>query len=98
MRFQAVYDLKSFHLAGISEEINEHTVERQRLQVPFSQFADRNVFDELCVAVGLGIRIVKAVNVFDEGVRGATVTLREQKTAGICAMGWNTPKTRRVLP
>ena len=98
MWFQPVYDLKFFQLAGVSKEIKQHTVERQCLQVPLSQLAYCNVFNELCVAVGLGVRIVKAVNVFDKRMSGATVALRKEKTAGAAEVEHSWPRNGMRSP
>src|SRR5579859_7544532 len=98
LRFESVDDLELLHLARAGKEVDQNAIEWQRRQIAGLQFAHGNLFDECGIRVGLGVRFVKTIDIFDQRVGGAAVALRQQETSRIGAMRRDAADARRVLP
>jgi hypothetical protein len=98
LRLQPADHLDPFDLSSIGEEIEQNAIERQCRQIAFLQFGDRNAVDKARVWVSLRIRVVQAIDVFDQGVGRAAITFGKQVGAGIGAVRRDAFELWRVFP
>src|SRR6266404_872797 len=98
MRLEPIDNLNTLYLASASKQVGQHAVERQCGQFALFQLGHDNLLDEASVRVALWIGIVKAIDVFDEGMGRAAVALGEKVGTGVGAVGWDAPHARRMLP
>ncbi len=97
-RLQPVDDLDPFDLPRIGEQVDQHAVEGQRRKVALLQFRNRDAVDQARIRVRLRIRIVEAIDVFDQGMGRAAVAFGKQVGAGIGAVRRDAPELWRVFP
>src|SRR6266516_2967162 len=98
MRVEPVNDLELLHLAGAGKKIDERPVERQGRQLARLELRHRDVLDEGSLRVSLGVRLVETIDILDQRMVDAAITLGEQKTACVRAVRRYAADTRRVLP
>jgi hypothetical protein len=82
----------------VLEQVNQGAIEWKGWQIPLSQLVHRDLVDETRVRVLLRISIVEAIDILDQGDRGATEALWQALGTSIGAVRGDPAHARRMLP